>query len=686
MPHTDSSANQLQFTHEALNRLQNQQSLYLRQHATNPVNWYPWGDEALTKARDENKLILLSIGYASCHWCHVMEHESFENDEVASVMNHHYVSIKVDREERPDIDAIYMEAVQMMTGHGGWPLNVWLTPDLVPIYGGTYFPLESNHHRPGFIDVLVRMAEIFQQDPDKIAKRSAEVTQALTQEVLNHVERSQVTLSTLKQSLITTQKHYEPDHGGFSNAPKFPSSMHIEFLMRFDKLVGDESARTMALYTLRKMCLGGIYDQLGGGFHRYSTDKKWLVPHFEKMLYDNALLISALCDAWQVSKDPLFEQTLTETIAFIKRDLTGSEGEFYASIDADSGGEEGIYYIWSYEELKNLIDEDDFPEFSAYYDVFPDGNWEGNIILNRTCSSLDFSILTQANHDEFCQRVEKWRTILMHHRSERVAPVTDQKVITSWNAMLLKSLCKYWFLTGDPSIHAMIIRNAEFLVANVYDDGDIKRVAHQESGFCDDYATLSEAFQWVFKVTGNEIWLQRSVTIANKMILHFYDEQTHAFHFTHESEKNLIVRKKDLFDNVTPSANSAAIAALFGLGRLTGDSRFSEIADLCIESLGSILSDHALSFSYLLQIISDKLAHNAAEIVILGTENDKFLDVLRNEYSPFTLVVCGNSFETSDWITLKGKVSPSDGSHAYVCKNFACHNPEKDIDTFRSLI
>lgn len=635
-------------------------------------------------------MILVSIGYSSCHWCHVMERESFENAEVASILNQHYIAIKVDREERPDIDAIYMEAVQLMTGHGGWPLNVWLTPDLIPIYGGTYFPPESTHHRPGFTDVLLRMTEIYKKDPSKIKKRASEMHEALMQDVLDHLEPAPYSLTTLRDAFKTTERFYDENYGGFSSAPKFPASMHVEFLLRYDKLVGDEEARSMALNTLRKMCLGGIHDHVAGGFHRYSTDFKWLVPHFEKMLYDNALLLSALTDAWQVSGEVLFENTLKQLFKFLVRDMMDESGAFYASIDADSEGVEGKYYIWSYEELQELIPEEDFPEFSAYFDVYPGGNWEGSVLLNSSHSSLDFSILTQSNHDELSEKINQWRKVLLKERSNRVAPITDRKVLTSWNAMTLTAMCKYWFVTLDAEVMDVILKNANYLSTSAVKDSQVYRLPEhgdsKSNGFCEDYAQLALAFGWVFQVTGDESWLVKADEIANTMITRFYDEDHQAFAFTESNQSDLLVRKKDLFDNVTPSANSSAIAALYHLGKITGNTDFVRIADQSVHALGSILSEHALSFSYVLQLISDKLSHSGSEIVILGSENNLFLEKLSTIYSPFSLVINGSDFSESKYSTLHGKASPEFSSHVYVCKNFTCQRPVSTVQEFEQLL
>ena len=370
--------------------------------------------------------------------------------------------------------------------------------------------------------------------------------------------------------------------------------------------------------------------------------------------------------------------------------MTGPNGEFYASIDADSDGIEGAFYVWRFEELQQLLPETDFPEFSAYYDVYKGGNWEDQVILNRTHSSLDFSILTQANHEDFLQRVSSWKKILNTERAKRNPPVTDKKVITSWNALLLSSLCKYWFITLDEGVLELILKNATYLKKEATNGSEVYRITstgnESTSGFCDDYALLSEAFCMVFKVTGDESWLKVSKSITTSMIQLFYDSQTRSFSYTRAGQEDLIVRKNDLFDNVTPSANSAAIGACLQVGKLTGDKKLIQIASKSIESLGSILSEHALSFSYLLQIISDKLSHNGSEIVILGSENEKFLEVLSGRYLPFATVVNGNTFEKSEFETFSGKISPPVGSQVYLCKDFTCLKPIQDLDSFRSQI
>lgn len=672
------------------NRLINESSLYLQQHAGNPVNWYPWGTEAFEESISSNKLIFLSIGYSSCHWCHVMERESFENEDIASFLNTHFVCIKVDREERPDIDSIYMEAIQMMTGHGGWPLNVWLTPELKPIYGGTYFPPEMTQSRPGLMDVLTRLLEVYNNEPETIVKRTAEIASALSKDLFDHVKSSAVGFTELKHSIASTQKNFDEISGGFSNAPKFPSAMHIEFLLRYDKLLGDDTARAMALHSLKKICLGGIHDQAGGGFHRYSTDDRWLVPHFEKMLYDNALILSALTDAWKVSGDIVYKDAIDTTLAFLQREMTSDSGGFYAAIDADSMGEEGLFYIWEFGELQQLIPKSEFPEFSAYYDVFPKGNWENKIILNRSHSCLDFSILTQSNHDDLRRKIDRWNHLLLEARAQRTRPVTDTKIITSWNAMMLKSLCKVWMVTRSDETYQCLLKNAIFLKDNAIRNNIVYRISTSDQmkvhGFCDDYALLSEAFAHVFMVTGDENWLQLSESIADSMIEHFYVTEHKSFAYTRKNQDDVLFRKKDVFDNATPSGNSAALSALHLLARLTGRNDFKVLSDEGCDALGSLTGEYALSFGYLLQLFCEKLSHHGAEIVILGNQNEMFLSELAERYLPFHIIINGNNLSNPKYETLKGKSAPVTGSNVYVCENFTCNKPVTDVKSFTALL
>jgi len=672
------------------NRLAAESSLYLQQHGHNPVDWFPWGTEALEKARLENKLIFLSVGYSACHWCHVMERESFEDETIGSILRQHFVSIKVDREERPDIDAIYMESVQMMTGHGGWPLNVWLTPTLEPIYGGTYFPVESSHNRPGFQVVLERLSEMYRNDPDKIAERASEIKKTLEEDIFKHIQPTALRLTTLREAVETSEKNFDPTLGGFSPAPKFPAAMNIEFLLRYHHITGDEKARDMALFSLEKMCLGGIYDQIGGGFHRYSTDPQWLVPHFEKMLYDNALLLSALCDAWQVSKNSLFSDSIHQTIEFIRRELQSPSSGFYAALDADSEGHEGTFYIWSHNELSACISKDEFPTFAAYYSVYPEGNWEGSIILNRVKSSLDFSILSQLNHDTFTKTVNRWNSQLLKVRSHRVRPACDTKIITSWNAMMLRSLCKVWFLFPADDLRHMIVQNATFLCDKMIDGTSVFRIAHGDevniAGFCDDYALLSEALAMVFQVTGDPKWLHSAETIAESMIDKFYDTQVRAFYYTESNQPDVLVRKKDVFDNATPSANSAAIASLLKISRLTGKTIFSTISAQSLDALGSILGTHAMAFGYALNAASELLSTNKGEIVFSGGEPLNYVNVLAEKYLPFYMPILADATQNYTWSTLQGKNPPEVGTKVYICHNFSCDSPVLSLEEFATRL
>lgn len=662
------------------NRLVNESSLYLKQHAHNPVNWYAWSDEALARSRNENKLIFLSIGYSSCHWCHVMERESFEDESIARYLNEHFVCIKIDREERPDIDAIYMEAVQMMTGQGGWPLNVWLTPNLEPVYGGTYFPPESVHQRPGFMHVLMRLVQLNQEDPNAIIKRAQELKEALKQDLFDHVQQQTVSLARIKSAVKSCSKYFDETHGGFSPAPKFPSAMNIEFLMRYQHVIDDEPSFHMALHSLRKMCLGGLFDQAGGGFHRYSTDAKWLVPHFEKMLYDNALLLSALSDAYQITHETIFKEAINDTISFIKRELVSPSGGFYSALDADSQGEEGTFYIWKYDELEQLIPSEDFPTFAAYYGVHPQGNWEGSIILNRSHTSVDFSMFSQTNHDDFFELSEKWKKILLDARAHRERPALDTKIIASWNAMMLKALCKHWFVTQRDDIYGLIMENAHYLLKNHIIEDELYRISYDGDsakipGFCDDYALVSEAFCYVFQVTGEDRWLKTAISLSERMNTLFYDHKRSAFDYTREGEQDILLRKKDMFDNATPGANSAAITALYRIGRIADKPALIDQVQTCIEALGGILGDHSLSFGYLLQTTVEFLSHQKGEIVLSGPKPEPFLEITALKYLPFHIILCVDNAEESAFQTINSKRVASGETKVFLCSNFTCEKP-----------
>ncbi|MEX2640650.1 MAG: thioredoxin domain-containing protein [Balneolales bacterium] len=674
---------------KAPNRLIGETSPYLLQHAYNPVAWYPWGEEALDRARSENKMIFLSIGYSSCHWCHVMEHESFEDPETARLMNDKFINIKVDREERPDLDSVYMEAVQMITGQGGWPLNVWLTPDKIPVFGGTYFPPQSMHGRPDFRTVLGKLADMHEQSPQDVRQQADKMRQAIQQDLYQRIEPGTVNRDLLDRAFASYKKSFEPVHGGFSTAPKFPTTMGIEFLLRYHHLSGNEEAAHMALHSLDGMIMGGIYDQAGGGFHRYSTDEKWLVPHFEKMLYDNALLLSALCDAWQLTGKALYRETIYETYGWLKREMLSGEGGFYSALDADTAGEEGRFYIWKDEEIDKILRDPDRHYFKTVYSVTPQGNWEGFNILHRTNSLADYAAGLDIEPGALAESLARSKDRLLTERDKRVRPGLDDKIITSWNSMLLKSLCKCYKAFGDEDFKRTAVDNANLLTTRLWQEDVLYRtykdgIAKQQ-GFLDDYALLCEALSYVFEITGDEKYLEQAVGLAASLRENFLDKEHNAFFYTSKNHEPLIVNSRDVFDNVTPSGNSAACAAFQRLGKLTGDGSLQAIAGRAMEGLGNVMADHGTVFGYLLQVIVAEV-EPGQEIIIAGDTPGPFREIWARQYNPLSFIITGSTFSDSVWSTLKGKEPLNGRTTAYVCRNFKCHEPATDPEEFKNRL
>ena len=655
------------------NNLIHESSPYLLQHAHNPVNWYPWGDEAIGRARDEKKLIFLSIGYSSCHWCHVMERESFEDEKTAHFLNEHYIAIKVDREERPDIDAVYMEAVQIMGQQGGWPLNVWLTPELDPVFGGTYFPKTTMHGRPSFMDVLQRLIQVFDPENPEIKDRIGRIRAALGQDLYTHIEKSLLSDEIFQQAAGVLKNNYDPVDGGFSPAPKFPMAMCIEFLIRLGAASPDRARTDMALNSLRKMICGGIYDQIGGGFHRYSTDTRWLVPHFEKMLYDQALLLSALVDAALTNDDPLFAETIAGTISFLRREMMDETGAFYSALDADTEGVEGRFYVWDWSELEKLLDPAELGFVRDFLGASETGNWEGVNILTGTPHAIPA---------EMRETSEIVRKKLLDERDKRVRPGLDDKVITSWNAMLLKSLCKAARAFNNGEWRQDALQLARFLTREMITADGLMRIWKNgrvsQPGFLDDHALLAESLTCAFELTGDESLLAHASGLCNILIGSFYDTGSKGFYYTASGQDELPVRTRNIFDNAEPSGTSAAISALWRTGMLTGETRFTTIAAEAAGQLANIASKHASAFGYLLNT-AITMHHHSREIVISGPPSEEIRDALSGTYLPFSLIVEGPSFENSPLPTLKGKKPLENRTAIYICQNFTCQQPTLDV-------
>jgi len=673
------------------NHLIHETSPYLLQHAHNPVDWYPWGEEALNRAREENKMIFLSIGYSSCHWCHVMAHESFENEEIASFLNEHFINIKVDREERPDLDAIYMEALQFMSGQGGWPLNVWLTPDQMPIFGGTYFPVESAYNRPGFLTVLRRLVELYEQEPDQIYERVNYLKDALQADLYDHLEASTLTDDLLKHAYNAYKENYDFKEGGFSGAPKFPASMGIEFLLRYYSVTQNTDARNMALNTLRSMVLGGIYDQVGGGIHRYSTDSQWFVPHFEKMLYDNGLLLSALCDGFQVNHESAFKNALTMTIEFLKRDMLHPDGGFYSALDADSEGEEGRYYVWTHEQIKKLLTDEEWNVISEHFQITNEPLWDGNIILH-VVKSPDKSAQTLGMTIEKFEKLKQSALgKLLKERSNRIPPGKDEKIITSWNALVLKGLCKAYKCFGIEEWKQLAVNNGEFLLSKLYKDGILYRSFNRDQarhlGYLDDYALFSEALTYLFEITGSEKYLQISMKLAQDIRERFYDASKQAFDYATKDHEQLISNPRQTFDNAIPSGTSASIAAFIRVGHLSGELDYISLAQNSLERLAKTMAEHATAFGYNLQNMV-QLLYPGEEIVITGSEEKRkpFEKLLEDRYAPLSFQISGKDFENSNFSPLYGKSAIDNKATVYVCKNFSCREPVTTIDAVKEQI
>jgi len=659
------------------NHLIHCKSLYLRQHAHNPVEWYPWGDQALEKARKEQKWILLSIGYSSCHWCHVMEKESFEDPEVAAYLNEHFVSIKVDREERPDLDAIYMEAVQMMSGHGGWPLNVWLTPELVPVYGGTYFPPESTHQRPSFRHVLERLVSIQQEDPQLVHDRAATMRQALQKELYEQLPPTDLDAVVIDKALADYSRHFDARYGGFSGAPKFPQAMGLQFLLRS----GHDQGRQMALQSLEHMIQGGIWDALGGGIHRYSTDETWLVPHFEKMLYDQATVLEALGLAAYMTDDPFYRTAMEDMLLFLKRDMSDDNGGFYSALDADTKGVEGLTYTWPFEELSELLTEEELHLATLYYGVSRQGNWEHTNILTRSyahshetlCAPLGYSV------DALETQLAQLRHRLFQVRSARIQPATDPKILLSWNALLLHSLiqCRIW--TGS-ELAMNLAKPLVNLVLSAEHEERLLRLCYEgeweQAGFLDDYAFSAIALMEWFMLSGDQRVLETALKWVEKIRNDFYDPENDAFWLSELDHGQPLTRSREVFDNALPSATSGAIRAFQLAGSITGDQNYRMIAIRAMQRLQTFAGEHGTAFGSLLQTLLFEL-QATWDLVIVGPESEPFLAVFRKSQLPNVRVYC--SLEPSDQFPLfTGKTLLNGRTTAYLCTNGVCFEPTSD--------
>jgi hypothetical protein len=661
------------------NRLIHSASPYLLQHAHNPVDWFPWGEEALQKAKSENKPILVSIGYAACHWCHVMERESFENEQIAEEMNQYFVCIKVDREERPDIDQIYMESVQMMGQQGGWPLNVFLTPDAKPFYGGTYFPPQN------WVMLLQRISQAYREHQDDILKSAENFAQSLQRSEIERYQlitnNLQVSIETLEKMFQTIAPKFDATHGGMKRAPKFPMPCIYQFLLRYYHLSDSELALKQTLLTLDKMAMGGIYDQIGGGFARYSVDGLWFAPHFEKMLYDNAQLLSLYVDAYKITKDTYYQEIIHETIDFLQRELKDTNGGFYSALDADSEGVEGKFYIWEFEELKSILN-DDLALFCDYYNVKSEGNWEhGYNILHKSLTNKTFAKNKQITEESLIEKVKHWKSILLEIRSKRVRPSLDDKILTSWNGLILKGLSDAFIAVQNPKYFTLANECALFLENKMFraDSGLWHTFKNDKSSlmaFLEDYAAVIQGFIAFYQISFEEKWLLLAKKLTEYCLQHFFDYEEEMFFFTDDTGENLIARKKELFDNVIPASNSIMAQNLHLLGTLLDVSSYKEIAQKMLARVSSMLEVEVQYLSNWACLYADMLKETV-EIVIVGEKAKEFSYELLQSPIPNKVVLASEqSLPAESKIPLfQNRTAIGGKTTIYVCRNKTCQLP-----------
>ncbi|MEO7102983.1 MAG: thioredoxin domain-containing protein [Gemmatimonadaceae bacterium] len=585
------------------NRLAGETSPYLLQHANNPVDWHPWGEEALSAARSQNRPILLSIGYAACHWCHVMAHESFEDPVTAEFMNEHFVCIKVDREERPDLDAVYMQAVQSMTGHGGWPMTVFLTPSGEPFYGGTYFPPADRHGMPSFMRVLKSVSDAYTQRPETIAASVTSMRQIYEASVADAGLGGEITTELLDAAVRTVTATYDAQFGGFGGAPKFPPTMVLDFLLRHWARTGDTTAFEMARNTFIKMARGGIYDQIAGGFARYSVDARWLVPHFEKMLYDNALLIRFGAHLFEATRDDEVRRVTSESLAWVANEMTAPEGGFYSSLDADSEGVEGKFYVWASEEFDAVLG-DDAPTVKSFYGVTATGNFEGRNILHIPVGLGDFTESSNVDIDTMRAAIARAKERLHAYRSRRIRPSRDDKIIASWNGLALRGIVEAARAFDSDEIRALAMRNAEFLLQHMVVAGRCMRTysagANRLAGFLEDQAAVALGFLAIFEQSLDVKWLNAARLMAQVMLEKFQDAEKAIFYDTAHDAEQLVSRPRDPTDNATPSGTSLAVDLLLRLANYDDNHAFRDIAERVMNSLADASSRYPSAFGHLL--------------------------------------------------------------------------------------
>ncbi len=673
------------------NRLASETSPYLQQHASNPVDWHPWGSEALERARREDKPIFLSIGYSACHWCHVMERESFEDPRIAELLARYFVSIKVDREERPDLDEIYMRAVQSISGSGGWPLNVFLTPELEPFFGGTYFPPRPAHGRPSFADVVSSLGLTWEHDREHVRQRGRGLADRLRRDSALSTQ-GELDPALLDRSLAELALRYDPEWGGFGAAPKFPHALDLRLLLRHHRRSGDPRALPMARYTLERMALGGIYDQLGGGFHRYSTDERWLVPHFEKMLYDNALLVPAYLEGWLVSGDPLLARIARECCQWALSEMTTAEGAFASAQDADSQGEEGRFFVWTPVELEAELGARGGARAAAWWGVSPEGNFEGGAsALWRPEAPEVVARSLGATSEELEAEMEGARSVLLAARARRVRPATDDKVLAAWNGLMISALAQAWQVLGEQRFLDSARRAARYVLTDMRgEDGRLLATARggraHLPGCFDDYAFQVQGLIDLYESDFDTRWIEESLALCAVVEREFVDPRSGGWFTTGASHEQLLVRLKSVHDGALPAGSGVHALSLLRLAELTGRAALARDAERAIVSLGGLANRHPVAFSQLLMAV-DFLAAGPREIVIAGERSsakvEALLEAVRCRFLPQRIVaLCEPGSDSALLPLLDGKTAPAGGARAYVCRNWSCGEP---VDTPEAL-
>ena len=687
------------------NKLINEKSPYLLQHAYNPVNWFPWGDEAFEIANSEDKPIFLSIGYSTCHWCHVMEKESFEDDEVAKLMNDAFVSIKVDREERPDIDGIYMSVCQMITGSGGWPLTIVMTPDKKPFFTGTYFPKQNRFNRIGMMELIPRLKEIWITKKDEVIKSANEIASSLNNQNLIS-DTTVIDKSVLDKAYDELSKRYDETNGGFGSAPKFPSPHNLLFMLRYWKSRNQPKALEMVEKTLTEMRHGGIYDHIGFGFARYSTDQNWLVPHFEKMLYDQAMLVMAYTETYLVTKNNFYKETAQEILEYVLRDMTHPEGGFYSAEDADSEGEEGKFYLWDADELRNVLDKKESDFAIRVFSIADDGNWideskgmmPGTNILHLNKSTTELANEFNLSEDDFKRKLESVRKKIFLYREKRIHPHKDDKVLTDWNGLMISALARASQAFGDDRYSEVAIKSYSFIEKYLTEkDGRlIHRFRDGESGLpahIDDYAFMINAAIDLYETTFEIEYLKRAIKLNDILMKEFWDEQSGGFYFTSSTSEELIARQKDVYDGAVPSGNSVALLNLIRLSRFTSNIYFEKKAYVIVKYFSGYVSKSPSAFCMFMCGL-DFLFSASTEVVIVSDNKDnlgiKGINLIRSVFNPNKVVILKFDNTTTDYSELLSFTNymkmKDNNTTFYVCRDYTCNQPVNSLIELEKLL